>query len=59
MSKTTESSTSPFVTVIIPVYNDSERLAICLKALEEQTYALDSYEVIVIDNAYGKFMGGL
>ena len=42
--------TQPFVSVIIPVYNDRDRLALCLEALEHQTYPKDQYEVIVIDN---------
>ncbi len=40
----------PFVSVIIPVFNDSERLKLCLGALESQSYAKECYEVIVIDN---------
>ena len=40
-----------FVSAIIPVYNDAERLKICLAALENQTYPKDLYEVIVVDNA--------
>ncbi|PSB64628.1 glycosyl transferase family 2 [Chroococcidiopsis cubana CCALA 043] len=40
----------PFVSVIIPVFNDAKRLKICLKALENQTYPQSLYEVIVIDN---------
>ncbi len=44
-------SSSLNVSVIIPVYNDSERLKLCLEALENQTYSKDLYEVIVIDNA--------
>jgi glycosyltransferase involved in cell wall biosynthesis len=43
-------STTPFVSVIIPVFNDSERLQRCLIALEKQTYPKSLYEVIVIDN---------
>ncbi|MGF1489458.1 MAG: glycosyltransferase [Prochloraceae cyanobacterium] len=39
-----------FISVIIPVYNDSQRLKICLEALENQTYPQDLYEIIVIDN---------
>ncbi len=39
-----------FVSVIVPVLNDSERLRNCLKALENQTYTKSLYEVIVIDN---------
>jgi hypothetical protein len=40
----------PFVSVIVPVYNDAVRLARCLAALEIQTYPADCYEVIVVDN---------
>ena len=39
-----------FVSVIIPVFNDKKRLELCLKALENQTYPQDSYEVIIVDN---------
>ena len=40
----------PFVSVIIPVFNDSKRLKLCLTALESQTYCSSKYEIIVIDN---------
>ncbi len=40
----------PFVSVIIPVYNDLDRLTSCLEALERQTYGKNLYEVLVIDN---------
>jgi glycosyltransferase involved in cell wall biosynthesis len=40
----------PLVTVIIPVFNDVERLKRCLAALEQQSYPHDRYEVIVVDN---------
>ncbi|MGF1591241.1 MAG: glycosyltransferase [Pleurocapsa sp.] len=40
----------PLVSVIIPVYNDGERLLLCLEALKQQTYPKDRYEVIVVDN---------
>lgn len=43
--------TKQFVSVIIPVFNDNERLRICLNALEKQTYPQDRYEIIVVDNA--------
>ncbi|VEP16056.1 conserved hypothetical protein [Hyella patelloides LEGE 07179] len=39
-----------FVSVIIPVFNDAERLKICLAALEKQTYPQDCYETIAVDN---------
>ena len=42
---------SRFVSVIIPVFNDRDRLELCLCALEQQTYPRDLYEVIVVDNA--------
>ncbi len=41
---------TPFVSVIVPVYNDSQRIEKCLHALEHQTYSQNHYEVIVIDN---------
>lgn len=40
----------PFVSVIIPVYNDAERLRQTLVALLAQTYPSECYEVIVVDN---------
>jgi glycosyltransferase involved in cell wall biosynthesis len=40
-----------FVSVIVPVFNDRDRLKICLEALENQTYPQHLYEVIVVDNA--------
>lgn len=40
----------PFVSVIIPVYNDRERLTTCLHALQKQTYPPDRFEVLVVDN---------
>lgn len=43
-------TSTPFVSVIIPVYNDAERLQRCLTALEQQTYSKSCYEVIVVDN---------
>lgn len=42
--------TQPFVSTIIPVLNDPQRLQLCLQALENQTYPKHLYEVLVIDN---------
>ncbi|MCP4602709.1 MAG: glycosyltransferase [Proteobacteria bacterium] len=39
-----------FVSVIIPVYNDPDRIGKCLNALAEQTWPRGSYEIIVADN---------
>ncbi|QJW35979.1 glycosyltransferase [Cellulosimicrobium protaetiae] len=41
----------PRVTVIIPVYNDVERLRLCLDALAQQDYPADRLDVVVVDNA--------
>lgn len=41
---------TPFVSIIIPVYNDTLRLKQCIKALVEQTYPKECYEIIVVDN---------
>lgn len=40
----------PKVSVIVPVFNDAERLKICLNALMNQNYDRERYEVIVVDN---------
>jgi glycosyltransferase involved in cell wall biosynthesis len=40
----------PFVSVIIPCQNDSDRLYLCLNALYHQSYPYACYEVIVCDN---------
>ncbi len=42
--------TDPFVSVIVPVYNDLRNLKFCLDALEKQSYPKNSYEIIVVDN---------
>ncbi|MCL5777889.1 glycosyltransferase family 2 protein [Limibaculum sp. FT325] len=38
------------VSVIIPVWNDPQRLRLCLEALDMQTLERDRFEVIVADN---------
>lgn len=43
-------SVYPLVSVIIPVYNDSEQLQRCLAALAKQSYPSERFEVIVVDN---------
>jgi len=40
----------PFVSVIVPVYNDAENLGVCLEALGRQTYPCRHFEVVVVDN---------
>jgi glycosyltransferase involved in cell wall biosynthesis len=45
-----EKHTLPFISVIIPTYNDPDRLQLCLQRLENQTYPRHKYEIIVVDN---------
>ena len=45
-----QESNYPFISVIIPVFNDQEQLKLCLTALTQQSYKHSQYEVIVIDN---------
>jgi len=40
----------PFVSIIIPTYNDWPRLSLCLVALQEQSYPLADFEIIVVNN---------
>jgi GT2 family glycosyltransferase len=47
----TADATDPFVSVIIPHFNDLDGLKLCLSALERQTYPADRFEIIVADNA--------
>lgn len=41
----------PFVSVVIPNFNGKPLLAICLGAMQRQTYPPDRFEVIVVDDA--------
>lgn len=40
----------PFVSVIVPAYNDAERIGDCIEALLAQTYPQARYEVLIVDN---------
>lgn len=44
------SNINSFVSIIVPVYDDYDRLKQCLAILDAQTYAKQFYEVIVVDN---------
>lgn len=41
----------PFVSIIVPHYNDLGGLALCMRTLAAQTYPRDRWELIVADNA--------
>lgn len=43
-------SPTPYITIIIPTFNDWERLALCLEALAGQSYPFDRFEIIVANN---------
>ena len=45
-----ESGAQPFVSVIIPHYNDLAALAVCHDHLRRQTWPPDRFEIIVADN---------
>jgi glycosyltransferase involved in cell wall biosynthesis len=40
----------PFISVVIPVFNDTERLLMCLDRLARQTYPKERFEILVVDN---------
>ncbi len=41
----------PYISVVIPAYNEQDYLDLSLSSLANQTYPHDRYEVIVVDNA--------
>lgn len=42
--------TVPFVSIIIPVYNEEKFVSACLESLSDMDYPKDAFEIIVIDN---------
>jgi glycosyltransferase involved in cell wall biosynthesis len=40
----------PFVSVVLPVYNDPEGVRMTIESVADQTYPSEAYEVIVVDN---------
>lgn len=46
----TEDRATPFVSVVVPHYNDLDNLQICLARLRNQSWPRDRVEVIVADN---------
>jgi glycosyltransferase involved in cell wall biosynthesis len=40
----------PFISVIVPAYNEAKSLPDCLTSLRNQTYAPHRFEIIVVDN---------
>lgn len=46
----TPTDNMPFVSVIVPVYNDLTHIGTTIEALLHQTYPSERYEIIVVDN---------
>lgn len=46
---------SPFLSVIIPTYNRAQQLEKCLRALQSQSLARESFEVLVVDDGSSDF----
>lgn len=42
--------TTPFVSIIIPSYNESKFIKLCLESLKKLNYPKDKFEIIVADN---------
>lgn len=40
----------PFISIIIPVYNDFKKIRVLLETLITQDYSKENYEIIVVDN---------
>lgn len=40
----------PFISVVIPAFNEEKYLPRCLKALQNQTYPKDRFDITVVDN---------
>ncbi|MDP2684522.1 MAG: glycosyltransferase [bacterium] len=43
----------PLVSIIIPVYQDTERLVKCIEALQKQTYPKNLLDIIIVNNDSG------
>jgi glycosyltransferase involved in cell wall biosynthesis len=43
-------SSSPFISVVVPVYNGDRIIGNCVESLLNQSYPKDNYEIIVVDN---------
>src|SRR5688572_27853971 len=40
----------PFMSVVIPAYNEEHYLSGCLESLQKQTYRRDRFEIVLADN---------
>ena len=44
------SSPAPKISILVPVYNDIDRVGLCIDKLLQIKYPKNQYEVIIIDN---------
>ena len=59
MSEDAQPGRPPFVSVIIPVYNDLAHLRKLLGSLANQAYGGENFEVIVVDNGSDEDISGI
>jgi biofilm PGA synthesis N-glycosyltransferase PgaC len=50
LSKLSEKMIKPFISIIVPAFNEEKRIATCLESLANLNYPKDSYEVILVNN---------
>lgn len=43
-------ASAPLISVVVPVYNDPDGIAITLESITNQTYSDTQYEILVVDN---------
>lgn len=41
---------NPYVSIVIPAYNESDNILACINSLKSQNFPNDNYEIIVVDN---------
>jgi GT2 family glycosyltransferase len=50
MSNSSTMLSYPFISIIIPTYRHWDQLKLCLDALSKQSYPVDAFEVVIINN---------
>ncbi|MBT5954357.1 glycosyltransferase [bacterium] len=40
----------PYISIVVPVYNDSKGIQKCIEHLHIQSYPKDKYEIIIVNN---------
>ncbi len=50
MPNTLNMTDNPFISIVIPAFNEEKYLSESLESLKKQTYPSDNFEVIVVDN---------